>query len=414
MSFWKKINHLVQNPFRTSIKTQPVPISQLQTWFTQHLRDIEKQRRSFKSKKSFFASHTKHLPRFEDEYHHALSSFLFIERERITNAVSDITLVHKSINPSLPLDKIFILNKELLTHYESLNIAIRNHPNSTQLLILNQRLETLRITSRLLDQFSIKQGLGMYLSLQRRREELETTSQLLQRLRQQQTNLEIQIKENNEKTQERNQEQEQLTHDPLFTAATQFEATKTQLAQQQALLEHEILTFFSPLLPFFANYNQKYPQDQLVEDYYTNPITALAHDETLAINHRCDHIYALLKQSQTAQETQLVVATHLDAIEAGHLVDLQHRLLQNKQEQDQLALPGLTKDFLMRYKEIEYKIDHFTTQLQRLQSEKAQLAERHKSIQQSLQSQVKAIEELTLAAFQVELKIENPETKNFL
>ncbi len=434
MAFWQQALDRVRQRFTTQPTNVEIPLSQLKNWLSGLIKELQQQRKTKSTLATYFTNMRKDLALFEDGYHRALSTFLFIERERIVHAASDLfgsyrkitaynsqssprshnspqshNSIHSSNSPysQTTLDALFLANKEFLAHSQSLLNALRTHPNSEQLIGvgLASHLEKLRTHANLLDQFFVKQGVGMYLSLQRRREELEQTTLLLERTQIQQKNLTAQIQELDQKIDDKKRERAQLHQDPLFEPSLELEKQKQKIDEELDLLEGEILAFFTPLLGLFVDYTQKYVADPLVTQYYMNPITALSQDETLAIIHRCDHIYAILKQSKVDQNTQQVIAQRLDQIENGTLVDIQQRLLQNKMKQETFSMPGLTRDMLMRCKEVDYKIEHFIEQRERLEVQASQLKERCKSIDQSLRSQKKAIEELTQATFQIPLMI---------
>ncbi|MBI2573769.1 hypothetical protein HYV86_07935 [Candidatus Woesearchaeota archaeon] len=417
MAFWKSVVHRIRHPLTLKGSAHHISLGQAKNWLEEQLTSIEEQRKTKVARRSFSSSLDKLVPQFQKEYDHALNSFLFVERDNIVNATSLILLTFQKLSSSLSLDLLFSYNKELLQQCHRLCAILRTHPTTDLLEPLNQKLVLIIKTSSTLDQFCIKQRIPLYFLLQRRYEELEQTVELLQRSQQQNHSLNEQKRDLDKKIEEKRNEGLILQKDPLFQPAKLAQNRKNNLEREYSLLEQEILAFFSPLLPLFSDYTQKNEQNQIVTSYYQNPITALAQDETLSIIHYCDHIYALLKQDQTSQTSQTnqtsqssqhLIADRLSQIEQGYLTNLQHRLLHNIMEQQHFVIPGLTKDFGMRLQEVEYKLDHFVSQKNRLSNQKSQLEERIKSISESVKSQKKAFEELALVAFgtQIELTLE--------
>ena len=215
-----------------------------------------------------------------------------------------------------------------------------------------------------LAQSGIKKFESLVLSKDRLEEHVEKICQL--------NNL---LNEKNERlhaTQRKIQEKElqlaELKKDPLYQELEEELNQKKFWDEKRRRNALEIIEFFSELKPVLEEYRQFTSENTQVDAYLSDPLDAFTKDENLFIIHLLKHLKAVLTTGKIEIPlNQLTVLTPLiDRGISGYLENLYRQRFISK-EKPQSSF--LDKDLLLRMEEAEYRLNHFSQQVEILRKQ---------------------------------------------
>lgn len=171
--------------------------------------------------------------------------------------------------------------------------------------------------------------------------------------------------------------EEQLSH----LGAAGYPSSENKKKEKEDVLkqikeeEREIIILFSMLRPLLQEYKKLESrmefENKVVNSYLDNPVNAFLDDGTLSIKYIIQHIRSLLKTrsfSLSSLESDSLLR-QLEPINANSLEEMRFRYLQLRENLNISETPVWNNDSLAHREDAEYRLDHFSKQVDKLEEE---------------------------------------------
>lgn len=170
------------------------------------------------------------------------------------------------------------------------------------------------------------------------------------------------------KKKEKQIECNQVRENPAFKAIKKKKDQQLALKKQLEDEEQKVVTFFSKLRPLLQLYQGEH--QQLISSYLENSLKAFREDEGLSVMHVLQHFKALLQAEKLPLDSEQATVYFflIDKAQKGHLQQIYQRQISLQRELDNLKIPP--SDFAAKVEESEYRLDHFSKQVNKLLEQK--------------------------------------------
>ncbi|MBI2662156.1 hypothetical protein HYX11_01725 [Candidatus Woesearchaeota archaeon] len=186
-----------------------------------------------------------------------------------------------------------------------------------------------------------------------------------------------------EKKEEKIQELSNLKQDQGYDSLQEIYAQRERLSERMEENNDHVFLFFSKIKPALQFYKHQHPNSWLIDLYLEDPAMALSHDENLEILPILQQLEEQLTQDSASlsPEDINIFLGHLNKVREGCIQVLQSDFYGLKNELNQIDLSLKSRYFIFKIQEAHYRVDHFTTQVEKINEEIAQLEDEISELQ---------------------------------
>lgn len=241
----------------------------------------------------------------------------------------------------------------------------------------------------------IKQGgLKILEQLKKKAGLLEKYVQKIKELQEQYQTRNERLKVTLAKKKEKEQELLGLKEESFYLLVVEFEKQEKQIQEEIKNLQEEVSCFFVVMEPLLEKYRELYGVQGLIDLYLEDGSRAFAEDGTLVIENLLqDSKLALLDGKVELDGNLAKINLNLRKASKGYLRVLKEKEVALKTKLVQLELPAGCADFLGKFRELNYRLDHFNEQKDNLERELSFLMKEFEKNKELLQEEKKLIEE---------------------
>lgn len=182
------------------------------------------------------------------------------------------------------------------------------------------------------------------------------------------------IKEKNEKFQqaekkreEKEKELQEAREDPTYKSIIEHKKKRKDLRSKSQHYQEKLLNYFTKINPALEQYS-KFGSQPLLQTYLQSPLKALKQDESLSVLHTIQHLRALISNENVSLPLEKVTAI-IETIDNINLETLARTYFSTERELESARPPPIPD----KLEEVQYRLAHFTSQVDRLSDEVLQL-----------------------------------------
>ena len=205
------------------------------------------------------------------------------------------------------------------------------------------------------------------------KENAKTLDGLQEKIRKYQSDLKVRQEKLDlvkEKANQKQEELESLRANPNNLKVVVDKNKREEVAVKKEELSDQVIIFFSKVKPALELYANNNPNEKLVEDYLSNPASALFKDEGLAIISILRNIKNQVIEGKLNLITQQndTLMEFIGLANSGKLEELREEYQYLNNQLTEEFTPS-DKDFMFRLEEAKYRLEHFSKQVGKIQEE---------------------------------------------
>ena len=163
--------------------------------------------------------------------------------------------------------------------------------------------------------------------------------------------------------------------------------------------KEKISSFFSELNPILLQYSKIQPDNDIVKNYLDNPLPTFINDDGLQILHIINHIKALEKAGK-------IIFENNSPLNQENLENLHKNYLSARKEADVLYMSKLTDHLLIKMEDAQYRLEHFSQQVNKLKNEVTLVKEKISEHKSTLNQRMIGFQNLVKVTMGKNIKIE--------
>jgi hypothetical protein len=163
--------------------------------------------------------------------------------------------------------------------------------------------------------------------------------------------------------------------------------------------KEKISSFFSELNPILFQYSKIQPDNDIVKNYLDNPLPTFINDDGLQILHIINHIKALEKAGK-------IIFENNSPLNQENLENLHKNYLSARKEADVLYMSKLTDHLLIKMEDAQYRLEHFSQQVNKLKNEVTLVKEKISEHKSTLNQRMIGFQNLVKVTMGKNIKIE--------
>ena len=195
-----------------------------------------------------------------------------------------------------------------------------------------------------------------------------------------------------DKSEARQDDLKALEEDSFYKDFASYNVSKEAILQQSALHEKQFLDFFNQIKPTLLKLLALSPGREDIIDYLDNPFQTFNQNDGRDLLHILQHAKALVEAGKLDTEHQ--VSLFLERLQSGELDQIYREHIVLQQQLSSLILPPASKNFMLKYQDIQYRQSHFLAQATALNEELESVTEKIGGIKESLARNLHMFENL--------------------
>jgi len=210
-----------------------------------------------------------------------------------------------------------------------------------------------------------------------------------------------------DKLKEKEKHLDSLQDEPESLLVLQARKKRDVMVKESEEIEDSVEHFFSEIKPLLQKYSSLIDANGLLASYIDDPLNTFLDDEGLAIKHSLQHLRAVLNSGKFSWsvEENLFLLEKLDLMPEDQLEQMQMKLLNLKRQLETLEEPSIDEDKKVDIDDTEYRLQHFTGQIGKLEEEISSLEEKIDNLKEDFLKEVQLFQNLVNIGFGIELNV---------
>ena len=176
------------------------------------------------------------------------------------------------------------------------------------------------------------------------------------------------LENNSIKKEEKENFVDELKNNPSYANLISSNENHKNYLDELEKKKEEVIVYFSKLKPVLQKYQQFDTNNSVVSNYLNDSLSSFLNDESLFIIHVLNHLRAMLLSNKIELDSEIInlVNPFLEKNKVENLRQLQLQIINLDSKAEELEKSQENKEFLDKFEDAKYRLQHFKEQEEKL------------------------------------------------
>ncbi len=298
------------------------------------------------------------------ETRNVLGLIVFVEGDLVLSTLNLNSLLDEKINKLMKTieDNPFVDDYSYLLSEEE-----KKSPNVTINPILQELLNLDGFRSEF-EKRIVKSGMRVLEKLNLKSNSIKSCNDKISQINRDIRSKQERLENNSIKKEEKENFVDELKNNPSYANLISSNENHKNYLDELEKKKEEVIVYFSKLKPVLQKYQQFDTNNSVVSNYLNDSLSSFLNDESLFIIHVLNHLRAMLLSNKIELDSEIInlVNPFLEKNKVENLRQLQLQIINLDSKAEELEKSQENKEFLDKFEDAKYRLQHFKEQEEKL------------------------------------------------